>query len=264
LTTTPLAGTLFSQIPKESPLLTRPSLIFELFNDKVPKTCEKCAFIRCLSDHSTSSLSLSFRALCTGEKGISPLSDRPLYYKGSIFHRSIKDFMIQGGGTLAFFRSHPSSHELTKPFTSLSLCKTHPFSEPGFFRVVIFILATNFLDVNLQFTDFTKRNGMGGESIYGSPFADEDLSHELDSQGYVVPFLPCTAAVDTPGRLRHLPKLVTHLFFPETDASFHFGWLLRISSSVAASLLCMANKGPNTNGSQFFITLRPCPHLNGE
>jgi peptidyl-prolyl isomerase G (cyclophilin G) len=30
------------------------------------------------------------------------------------------------------------------------------------------------------------------------------------------------------------------------------------------ALLCMANRGPNTNGSQFFITLRECPHLNGE
>ncbi|TBU25187.1 cyclophilin-like domain-containing protein [Dichomitus squalens] len=114
-------------------------VIFELFNDTAPKTCE------------------NFRALCTGEKGISPLSERPLYYKNSIIHRSINGFMIQGG-------------------------------------------------------DFTKRNGTGGESIYGAPFADEDLTRPLDSEG----------------------------------------------------LLCMANKGPNTNNSQFFVTLRDCPHLNGK
>jgi cyclophilin family peptidyl-prolyl cis-trans isomerase len=65
--------------------------------------------------------------------------------------------------------------------------------------------------VSIHILDFTQRSGKGGESIYGSPFPDEDLSHPLDSEG----------------------------------------------------LLAMANKGPNANGSQWFITLAPCPHLNG-
>ena len=107
----------------------------------------KSRCVRLLLHLSIAQGNLSFRALCTGEKGLSPISERPLYYKNSIIHRSIKDFMIQGGGTSSTL----------SPFTP-----TSPYS---------------------LVADFTKRNGMGGESIYGGPFTDEDLTRPLDSQG---------------------------------------------------------------------------------
>ena len=53
----------------------------ELFVNDCPKTCE------------------NFRQYCTGEH-TDPVTQAPIGYKNSSFHRVIKDFMLQGGGRL--------------------------------------------------------------------------------------------------------------------------------------------------------------------
>merc|ERR1712060_807526 len=53
-------------------------IVFELYTDTVPKTCE------------------NFKCLCTGEKGVGK-SGKNLHFKGSAFHRVIPEFMAQGG-----------------------------------------------------------------------------------------------------------------------------------------------------------------------
>lgn len=54
--------------------------VIELFASVVPKTAE------------------NFRCLCTGERGVGAFG-KPLHYKGSIFHRVIPGFMVQGGAS---------------------------------------------------------------------------------------------------------------------------------------------------------------------
>ena len=54
-------------------------IVIELYKQLAPKTCE------------------NFRCLCTGEKGVGDVSNKPLSYRGCRFHRVIKGFMIQTG-----------------------------------------------------------------------------------------------------------------------------------------------------------------------
>jgi len=54
-------------------------IVFELFSDICPKTCE------------------NFRALCTGEMGVGSLTQKQLWLQNSIVHRVIKGFMCQLG-----------------------------------------------------------------------------------------------------------------------------------------------------------------------
>lgn len=52
-------------------------IVMELFSDVAPRT------------------SHNFLMLCTGMAGVGKTSGKPLHYKGSTFHRIIKNFMIQ-------------------------------------------------------------------------------------------------------------------------------------------------------------------------
>ncbi|KAI1723188.1 cyclophilin type peptidyl-prolyl cis-trans isomerase/CLD domain-containing protein [Ditylenchus destructor] len=54
-------------------------IVMELFDELCPRTCE------------------NFAMLCTGLAGTGKATGKPLHFKGSLFHRVVKGFMIQGG-----------------------------------------------------------------------------------------------------------------------------------------------------------------------
>ena len=105
-------------------------IVFELFSDRLPKTCE------------------NFRCLCTGERGASATSGRPLHYKGCGFHATLTT--TDKEAEVLYENSDGSGRRFE---TNNALCVVGG--------------------------DIVNGDGSGGESIYGEPFADEgfDIQH---------------------------------------------------------------------------------------
>lgn len=156
------------------------------------------------------------------------------FYDGLIFHRVIKDFMIQGGCPLGTGRGGPGysfEDEINAVALGLDRIKVlddkgrpHPSllvrSERDFQRVIMGPLFRE-----MKITSQEQLNARKAE--VQRRLADLTVMEAFENQGY-----------------RYNTKLQ--------------------SRPLKRGVLAMANSGPNTNGSQFFINMVDTPWLNGK
>lgn len=115
------------------------------------------------------------------------------YYDNTIFHRIIRDFMVQGGDPTATGRGYVYAFIYIYRY--------------------IYITHREWMHIEPHELHFVFSSFLRGESIYGGTFNDE-ITRNLKHTG--------------------------------------------------AGVVSMANAGPNTNTSQFFVTLSPTPFLDGK
>ncbi|NQZ56991.1 MAG: peptidylprolyl isomerase [Lentisphaeraceae bacterium] len=179
----------------------------------------------------------NFIELAEGKKEFNDKSGQKVtrpYFDGLIFHRVIKDFMIQGGCPLGTGTGNPGyKFEDEINANALGLDKEMAVTPAGQPNGKLLIRSQQDFQRHIMMPIFTK---LGVKSQ-----ADYDAKKE------------------------QIQAAVKALSLKEVFENMGYKYDSKLKSVKATKgCLAMANSGPNTNGSQFFINLVDTPHLDGK
>jgi len=186
----------------------------------------------------------TFLGLATGEKPFTDRDGKPAqrpFYDGLGFHRIIAGFMIQGGDPLGTGQGGPGFHFADEiNAASLGLDREKVFVGPG--------MAID--DINPQCRHRIAQ------------FSALFIRPALEARGLGAQTPPAQLEAMVQQLLPELQKVTLQQFYERIG--FRYDASLPPSHPPKRGNLAMANAGPATNGSQFFINLVDTPHLTGQ
>ncbi|MDD7985927.1 peptidylprolyl isomerase [Lentisphaera marina] len=152
------------------------------------------------------------------------------YYDGLIFHRVIKGFMIQGGCPLGNGTGSPG----------------YKFKD----------------EINAD------KLGLDKELAFPKGQPNQKLGPQRAMQGAIMPVyakLGINSKETFEAKQTEFMAIIEKMSLKEAYSNMGYKYDDKLESIKATKgCLAMANSGPNTNGSQFFINLGDTPHLDGK